>query len=124
MREWVNGLENLFASSFLRKYENPLLSCRSSKYDAVKNAGLVLLNLVKSEQEKYVSSQKGRAELVRSVTGGGAFSNDDHLLNLSEERRDGKKDQDTAYESKLKVLVSDLKVTDKRLILRAKITGA
>ena len=56
--------------------------------------------------------------------GGGAFSNAHHLRNLSEERRDGKKDQDVAYESKLKVLVSDIKVNDKRLFLRAKSTGA
>ena len=55
-------------------------------------------------------------ELVRAVTGG--FSNADHLWTLSEERRDGKKDQYTAYKTKLKGLVCNLKGTDKRLILR------
>ena len=58
------------------------------------------------------------------MTGGGAFSNADHLRTLSEERRDGKKDQDVAYKSRLKGLVSNLKGTDKHLLLRAKITGA
>ena len=40
----------------------------------VKKAGLGLLNPVTSEKEKYLSSQKGRAELIRAVIGGGAFS--------------------------------------------------
>ena len=58
------------------------------------------------------------------MTEGGGFSNDDHLRTLIEEQRDGKEAWDVAYESRVKGLVSDLKVTDKRLILRAKITGA
>ena len=45
------------------------------------------------------------------------------VITLSEERRDRNKDQDAVYESKLKGLVSDIKSTDKRLILRAKSTG-
>ena len=57
-------------------------------------------------------------ELVWAVMGGGAFSNTDHLQTLSEERHDGKKDQDTAYKTKLKGLVRDLKGSDKRLILQ------
>ena len=56
--------------------------------------------------------------------GGRALSNTDNLQNLSEERRDGNKDRESAYESKTKGLVSELKGTDKRLILRAKISGA
>ena len=63
-------------------------------------------------------------ELVRSVTGGGAFYYADHLRTLSEERRDGKKYRDAAYESKLKGLASDLRGTKKRLLLRAKGKGA
>ena len=58
------------------------------------------------------------------MTGGGAFSNADHLRTLSEERRDGKKSGNVAYISRLKGLVSDLKGTDKPLLLRAKIIGA
>ena len=53
----------------------------------------------------------------------GEFSNADHLRTLSEEQRDGKKSWDVAYKSRLKGLVSDLKGTDKRLILRTKSTG-
>ena len=62
--------------------------------------------------------------MVHAMMGGGAFSNADHLWNLSEEQRNRKKDRDAAYKSKLKGLVSDLKVNDNRLILRAKIIGA
>ena len=82
-----------------------------------------LPNTVISSQEKYLISQRGIAELVRAVTGGGAFSNANHLRTLSEERSNGKKDRDAVYKSKLKGLVSDLKGTDKRLLLRAKSTG-
>ena len=46
-----------------------------------------------------------------------------HLLSISEERRDVKKDRDVAYESKLKGLVKNRKVTYKPLLLRAKSTG-
>ena len=56
------------------------------------------------------------------MTGGGEFSNASHLHTLSEERRDRKEARDVAYESRLKGLVSDLKGTDNRLLLRAKIT--
>ena len=58
------------------------------------------------------------------MTGGGAFSNANHLRTLIEEQRDGKKDQDATYKSSLKVLVRNLKGTNKRLLLHAKITGA
>ena len=64
------------------------------------------------------------AELVRVATGGGAFSNDNHLRTLSGERHDEKKDWDVAYKLRLKDLVRNLKGTDKRLLLRAKTTGA
>ena len=63
-------------------------------------------------------------ELIWYVTGGGSFSNARHLRTLSEERRDRKKDWDTAYKYKIKGLVSKLKGTDKRLLVRAKIEGA
>ena len=62
--------------------------------------------------------------MVQAVTGGGEFSNADYLRTLSEELCDGKKYRDTAYKTKTKGLVSDPKGTDKRLLLRAKSTGA
>ena len=83
-----------------------------------------LLNTVASSHEKYLIYKRGSAELVREVTGGGGFSNADHLRTLSKDIRDGKKSQDAAYETKLKGLVSNLKFTDRFLILRAKSTGA
>ena len=58
------------------------------------------------------------------MRGGGSFSDADHLRALSEERRNGKKDQDAAYEFKLKGLLSDLKVNDKRLLLRDRSMGS
>ena len=90
----------------------------------VKKSRLGLLNPVTPSQEKYLISQRGSTELVQAVTGGGAFSNVNHLRTLSEEGRDGKKDRESAYESKINALVSNVKSTDKRLLLRAKITGA
>ena len=76
-----------------------------------------------SAQEKYLSSQQGSAELVQAVTGGGVLSKANHLQNISEERRDGKKYREAAYEKKLKGLVSNLKGTANCLILHVKITG-
>ena len=67
---------------------------------------------------------QGSEELVRTVKGGKGLSNADHLLTLSEERRDRKKPRDVAYESRLKGLVGNLKGNDKRLLLRAISTGA
>ena len=70
-----------------------------------------------SDQEKYLSSTRGSAELVRAVTGGGAFSNVDHLRTLSEEQRDRKKDRDVAHKYRLKGLVYNIKGTDKFLLI-------
>ena len=77
-----------------------------------------------SANEKYPSSQRGSAELIWTVTRGGALSNSDHLRTLGEERRDGQKDREVVNETKIEGLVRDLKVTDRRLIIRAKNTGA
>ena len=77
-----------------------------------------------SVQDKYLSYLGGIAEMVRAVTGGGAFSNSEHLRILSEERRERKKDRDVAYESELKGLLRDLKGTEKSLLLSSKRTGA
>ena len=90
----------------------------------VKKSGQGLLNPVTSSQEKYLRYQWGSAELVWAVTGGEELSNADHLRALSEERRDGEKNRDAAYESKTRGLVSDLKGTDNRLLICTKSTGA
>ena len=90
----------------------------------VRKAGLGLLNPVTSSQNNHLSSTRGSTKLVWVVTGGGGFSNADHLRTLSEERRDGKKAQDVAYKSRLKCLVSNIHGTENCLLLRAKITGA
>ena len=58
------------------------------------------------------------------MTVGGLFSNAGHLRTLSGDQRDGKKDQDVVHKSRLEGLVNNLKGTDKRLLLRAKITVA
>ena len=89
-----------------------------------RKAGLGLLDPVTLAQEKYLSSTQGSAELVWAVTGGGEFSNADHLQTLSEERRDGKEAWDVAYEYRIKGLVRDIQGTDKPLFLRSKNTGA
>ena len=62
--------------------------------------------------------------MIWDTTGEGGFSNADHLRMLGEERRDGQKDWEVSNEKKLKGLVQDLKGTNRRLILRSKITGA
>ena len=90
----------------------------------VKKSRLGILNAMTSAQEKYLSYTLGSTELVQAVTGGGSFSNANRLRNLSEERRDRKKDRDVAHKSILKGLVLTIKGTDKRLLLRAKIIGA
>ena len=59
-----------------------------------------------------------------AVRGGGEFFNANHLRMLGEERRDINKSREAAHETKIKGLVHNLKGTDRRLILRAKITGA
>ena len=57
------------------------------------------------------------------MTGGGALSNSDHLRTLDEESRDGQKDREVANKTKTNGLVRYLKDTNRRLILRVKITG-
>ena len=58
----------------------------------IKVAGPGLLNPVTSANETCLRYKRGSAELIRSMTGGGAFSNSDHLRTLGEERCDGQKD--------------------------------
>ena len=63
-------------------------------------------------------------ELIRSVKGGGSFSNSDNLWKLGEERCDIQKYREVTNETKLNGLVQDLKGANRHLIIRAKITGA
>ena len=117
---WGTFLPRLF---FIKtKTLSPIVGALSTM--TIKMDGLGILDPVTSAQENYLSSQRGSAELIRAVTGGGAFSDADHLRTLSEERRDGKKDREVANKNKLKGLVQYLKGTNRRLILWAKITGA
>ena len=74
----------------------------------VKKSGLVILNPVTPANKKCLSSQRESAELIWAVTGGGTFSNADHLLALREERRDGHKTRDDDRNTKIKDLVVDL----------------
>ena len=68
--------------------------------------------------------QRGHAKLIRAMAGVGEFSNANHLHTLGEERREVQKYQEATNETKLKGLVGDLKVTDRRPIPSAKSTGA
>ena len=87
---------NPFVSSFLREEEplSPLVGALSMM--TVKKSGLVILNPVTPANKKCLSSQRESAELIWAVTGGGTFSNADHLLALREERRDGHKTEMTS----------------------------
>ena len=95
------GVEKIIRETFL-----PRLFFRKTKTLSIivgylstmpfNKSGLVLLKPVTSAHWKYLSSLQGSAELVRSMTGGGALFNTDHLRTLSEERRDENKDQDAA----------------------------
>ena len=123
------GVEKMIRKTFLlrlffgkTKTLSPLVGALSAM--PVRKSGLGLLNPVTAYQEKYLSSTRGSAELIRAVTGGGGLSNTNHLRTLSEERHGVKEARDVAYESRLKGLLSNLQGTGKQLLLRAKSTGA
>ena len=90
----------------------------------VKKSGLVLLNTVASANEKYPILHWESAELIQAMTGGGTFSNTDHLLALREEMCDRQKNWYGANDAKLKGLFKDLNTTARGLILHAKNIGA
>ena len=77
----------------------------SSKYDASEE------RRTGTSESRYVRKRKipkfsaGSAELIWATTGGGAFSNIDHLLEIGEGMRDRQKHQDDAKKTKLKGLV-------------------
>ena len=83
------GVEKVILETFLprifygsTKILSPIVEALSTM--PIKKSGLGLLNPVKPEQEKYSSPQRGSAELVWAVTGGGAFSNANHLQTIGE----------------------------------------
>ena len=80
--EWRNDSGNFFLCLLFGKTKtlSPIVGTLSTM--PIKVARLGLLNLVTSLKEKYLSSQRGSAELVRDVTGGGVFPNAYHLQRL------------------------------------------
>ena len=95
--------ETFMSRLFFGKTKTPSPVVGALSTMSVNKAGLGILNPVTSDQENYLSFTQGSAELTRAVTGGGEFSNADHLRTLSEERRDGKKDRDVSHKSRLGV---------------------
>ena len=116
--------ETFFASYFLQKDEDPLPCRRISEYDAIQESWTETPEPsdISSGKVLKLHAREHRTDTGRN--GGGEFSNANHLRTLSEEPLDKKKYQDVAHKPRLKGLVRNIKVTDKRLILRAKITGA
>ena len=116
--------ENFLPHIFLgkKKYLSPIVGALSTT--PVKTSILLLLNPVNSAKEKYLSSNRVSTELIRAMTGGGSLSNVDHLLELGEERCDGKKNWDDTNVATLKGLFRDLKGTYRCPILRSKNTSA
>ena len=82
--------ENFLLSLFFEntKTLSPVVGALSTM--PVRKYGMGLLNTVMSDQDNYLSSTQGNAELTWDVTGGEELSNADHLRTLSEEQRDGK----------------------------------
>ena len=123
------GVEKMIRETFLPrlffgniKTLSPIVGTLSTM--PIKEARLGLLNPATTAKEKYLRSQRVSTELIREMTGGGTLSNADRLQTLGEEIRDGQKYREVANKTKLKGLVRDLKGTGRRLIIRAKITGA
>ena len=74
--------ENFLLRLFFGKTKLLLLIIGDLSTMLVKKFGLGLLNPVTSVNDKYLSYQRARAELIWAVTGVGAFSNNDQLLAL------------------------------------------
>ena len=117
-------MEKRFVSSFPRKDENTLTHSRSSKYNSGQES-----RTGTPESSDFSTGEVLKLPAGERRTGLGRDGRRGILqcrphTDLSEERCDGKKDRDVAYENKLKGLVRDLKGTEKCLILCAKSTGA
>ena len=81
------GVDKMIQETFLlcplfgkTKALSPIVGALTTIHD--KKSGLGLLNIVISSYEKCLSSQRESAELVWAATGGGGFSNADHLHTL------------------------------------------
>ena len=72
---WETFLHHLFFGK--TKTLSPIVGTLSMM--PIKVSRLVLLNTATPEKEKYLIPQRGGAELVKAVTGVGAFSNANHL---------------------------------------------
>ena len=104
------GVENMLWETFLSipffintKTLSPIIGALITI--PVNKCVLVLLNPVTPSKEKHLSYQRRSAELIWDVTGGGALSTVDHLLELMEERYDRQKTRDDTNKSTLKGLV-------------------
>ena len=121
------GVEKILHKTFLPrlffekyKYLPPIVGTLSKI--PVKNYYLGLKDPVISTNKKCSSSLLPSSKLIGAVTGERVFSTSDHLLELREENRDGKKSHDDSNEAKLKELVKDLKAKYRRLVLHTKNT--
>ena len=110
--EWKRWFEKPFCLVFSSEIQIPPLRI-ISKYNAGHKIRTGTLESIDVSSVKKLSSTGGSAELVQAMTGGGAFSNADHIRTLTEKQLYRKKDRDTVHESILKGLLFDLKVTDK-----------
>ena len=122
MGNFFVGVENIIQETsllrlFFRKKKSFSPIVGDLSMILVKTSGLRLLNKLTSANEKYLSSQQESVEIIRVVTGRGAFYNAYHLLVLREEKLDGKKNQDGANDTKVKFLVGDLIGNYQHLIL-------
>ena len=123
-RSGENDSGNILASYFIPKDGNPLTKRRSFNYNAGQEIRTGAPESSDISGGEIIKLQTGEHGTGMCRDGGRAFSNANHLQTLGEEIRDGKKYRDAAYKTKLEGLVRDLKDTDKRLILCAKIIGA
>ena len=76
--------ENVLSPIFFGKTKYSSLIVGPLSTIPEKKSGSGLLNPVTSEKDKYLISQRATTELIRYLTGGGAFSNSDQLLELME----------------------------------------
>ena len=67
----------------------------------VKKSGMGLQNPVTSAAEKYTSLLRESWDIIGAVTGDKGFPTDDHIWAVKEDRREGKKYQYDANDTKL-----------------------
>ena len=94
--------ETFFPRLFLRNTKSLSTIVGSLSKILVKKLVLGLLNPVTLAKDKYLISHRSRAEIIQAVIGGGALSNEDHILALREERSDTQKNWDDVNYATLK----------------------